>query len=781
MMPGTATNPRHQPAAATLAVLAAGALVFGAGLALAVAKLPEWRPGPFPDRQVLRRELAAIAARCGLRPVGPGPRRDVVESSRRRILGKELPFTSAAPRATVAIRVAQEAMATPADTAGVAETLTAWFDAAGRPQAIDWQPSGAAGAISALRSAARPGMRPATLAAALLAPGESLGTPIQRFVAGTPVWFYPIAGRFPPQPPQHVTAVAASVVVDASRNAGNVAMVASAWDRLDPLAGSGDMLMRQLTLLALAGVFIVLAIRRRLALANAAWLAALAGLALLPSALRQPSTGDAVNALVRLVVASCWLAVLWSAAESFWRAADPHFDVTLDLLRARRLTRRAGGALLAGAGMGAAAAGLSLAVYAAAAALPDAHTYALSVDLPLLDEMYGPLATAVTTAAVVALLFALGRRLSSRRWVPYAAAVAAALAISPVQLRPWPLELAGGVLVAGALIAAADLGGPAALLAAALSYRLLPAAVFAGLHLSWLAGGFAMAAGAMAVLLVTATAAVLRGRDEEEGLAPPPAFVQRLERERRLEVEMELLARMQLGLLPSRLPAVAGWEIAARSLLADRAGGDLYDFVLDRAGRWWIAAGDVAGHGFSCAIAQAMVKAALASLLGSGRSPAAVLAETDRVLRTAAAPRSFTSLALLRLDPATGEALLANAGHPYPLLAEPGQPVREVALPGLPLGQGPPRSYADLALALAPGATLVLCSDGLYEALAAGRRGAPYGYERPLQLLSQLAERPAAEVLDGLLADWRRFRGPGAPDDDTTIVVLRRWPARGLA
>jgi serine phosphatase RsbU (regulator of sigma subunit) len=223
---------------------------------------------------------------------------------------------------------------------------------------------------------------------------------------------------------------------------------------------------------------------------------------------------------------------------------------------------------------------------------------------------------------------------------------------------------------------------------------------------------------------------------------------------------------------------VPGWEVAARSLLADRAGGDLYDFVRDGDGRWWIAAGDVAGHGFSCAIAQAMVKAALASLLGAGRSPAEVLAETDRVLRTAAAPRTFTSLALLRLDPATGEALFANAGHPYPLLAEPGQAAREVALPGLPLGQGPPRRYADLPLALAPGVVLALCSDGFFEAVAAGRGGgAPYGYERPRVLLGQLAGRAAPEVLDGLLEDWRRHRGPGAPDDDTTIVVLRRLPA----
>ncbi len=778
MMPGTAKTRRHLPATSPLGaigMLAAGSALFAAGLALAWPRLPEWRLGPLPDRQAAAREFAAIVARCGLRPLGAGPRVDLAEISRRRQLSREQPLTSYSPDAAVALRVAQEALPASAPADAATETLSVWFDSAGRARTIDWEPRGSTAVALEFHSVtAPPGLRPEILAAALLAPGEKLGPPVPRFAAGVPVWLYAIAGS---SPPQHVTATAISVVVEASRNPGSVASVVAGWDRFDPLAGSGETAVRQLTLTMLAGTFLVLAIRRRLGLANAAWLAGLAGLVLLPAALRQPEVSYAVVALLRLVLASCWLAMLWSAAESRWRAADPRFDATLDLLRSRRLTRRAGGALLAGAGLGAAAAGLALAVYAAAAALHGAHTWALSVELPVLDAVNGPLGVAVTMAAVIGLLFAFGRRVSRRRWVPFAAAAAAALLFSPVQLRPWPLELAGGALVAGALVAAAALGGPVALLAAALSSRLLPAAVFAALHLSWLGGGFAMAAGGVAVLLAAGAAGVARGRGDEEGPAPPPAFMLRLERERRLEVEMELLARMQLGLLPGRVPEVAGWEIAARSLLADRAGGDLYDFVRDRDGRWWIAAGDVAGHGFSCAIAQAMVKAALASLLGNGRSPAAVLAETDRVLRTAAAARSFTSLVLLRLDPATGEALLANAGHPYPLLAEPGEPVREVALPGLPLGQGPPRVYADLPLALAPGAALVLCSDGLFEALAVGRGGgAPYGYERPLQLLGELAGRPAAEVLDALLADWRRFRGQGAPDDDTTIVVLRRLP-----
>jgi len=387
-----------------------------------------------------------------------------------------------------------------------------------------------------------------------------------------------------------------------------------------------------------------------------------------------------------------------------------------------------------------------------------------------------PLTVGITSAAVIAFLLAVGRRLSRRPWVAIAVALVAAVALTPVKVEPWPLQLLSNLLIAGVLVAAGELAGLPALLAASLVLWLLPAAAFSAFHLTWLPGGFALAAGILGVLLATGAAGAVRRATADDGMAPP-AFMLRIERQRRLEVEMELLANLQRGLLPARPPAVAGWEIAARSLLADRASGDLYDFVWDREGRLWIAAGDVAGHGYSCAIAQAMVKAALASLLAGGRTPGEVLAETDRVLRTAAGGRTFTSLALLRLDPATGAALLANAGHPFALLAAPGEPAVEIDLPGLPLGQGPPRRYADRALDLPPGATLALCSDGLFEEGAGGREGgAPYGYDRPRAVLDELAGRPAEEILDGLLADWRHHRGPGAPTDDTTLVVLRRLP-----
>src|SRR5262249_60993747 len=102
----------------------------------------------------------------------------------------------------------------------------------------------------------------------------------------------------------------------------------------------------------------------------------------------------------------------------------------------------------------------------------------------------------------------------------------------------------------------------------------------------------------------------------------------------------------------------------------------------------------------------------------------------DGVRRGGGPLRHFPPLALLPLDPANGEALLANAGHPFPFFlgVEAGE-AAEVTLPGLPLGQGPARQYRDELIALPPGSLLVFCSDGLAE--AADWRQEPYGYCRP--------------------------------------------------
>jgi sigma-B regulation protein RsbU (phosphoserine phosphatase) len=374
-------------------------------------------------------------------------------------------------------------------------------------------------------------------------------------------------------------------------------------------------------------------------------------------------------------------------------------------------------------------------------------------------------------AGVVVLAVAAARRLSSQRFAPTLAGALTALLYGAPSFEPWTAGLVASLVMAAGLVFTHQKFGLTALLVAAFNSLCLPLAFFAARQPDWLIP--ALAVYGLSSLALLSIGAVALGKREEptSERAGVPRFVRRLEEERRLRYEMDLLARMQLGLLPSTLPTVPGWTIAARSLLANEVGGDLYDFVHDERGRLWIAAGDVAGHGFSCAITQAMTKAALVSLVYSGTTPSEVLLEIDRVLRTGGSERSFVSLLLVRFDPASGEALVANAGHPYPLLCG-RSGVRELNLPGLPLGRGPVRSYEDLALTIEPGEALVIASDGLFEAL--DERDESYGFDRAAALLAGENAASSQELLERVVADWSSFRGARPAADDTTLVVLRR-------
>jgi sigma-B regulation protein RsbU (phosphoserine phosphatase) len=469
--------------------------------------------------------------------------------------------------------------------------------------------------------------------------------------------------------------------------------------------------------------------------------------------------------------------ILWSVAESVIRDTVPGFTTSLDALVARRPGPRLGVALLAGLGAGAAAAGFSLLASSGAALLasPTFHPHFPSYAVPFFDGASNPFYAGTWYAGTFVFAAGLLRWVLPRAAADALAAFCFALYLATAQpIHPFWASALVSCLVAAAFGLVFRRHGLAALLAAALAQPLWIDLLASARIVSaaWLPFGVAAASlGAMAALAAFA----YRRPEREDGVrVDAPEYVKRIESERRVTYEMGLLSRMQTALLPLAPPEETGFDLAARSILATEAGGDLYDFLVDRDGGLWIAAGDVSGHGYSCGIQQAMVKAAFHSLAKAGSPPGEVLGEVDRVLRTAGREsRLFTTLALLRIDPGTGKGLFANAGHPFPLLVREGR-CEEIEAPGLPLGQGPARTYGDVEIELRPGEFLVLASDGLFE--GPDRFDDPYGYERPKAVLESVGlwRRPPSAVVDALFADWRLHVGEGAPADDTTIVVVRR-------
>ncbi len=757
------------PKTALLLGIVAGLLVCAAGVALASAFLPEWRAGEPADESLFRERYRQLAARAGF-ILEPGEPRLFLTTGAKQGFETYRPQGDDAAARMLALRSGYRVEVfhgvrgprpRPDGRFGVD------FSLAGQPLLLSWW--GRTMNPFAPQDPEANNRFAESLANLLLRPGESLGPARRGQVINFTRLAVPLEGS---RPPQHLL-VFAGEAITVGRRDGEVTEESEAGLEATINRTFAPFLAGILAFFLILALFIVLAMKARLSVINGAFLALAALLTLIPA----PTIAS--GWLGWTLVVAAWSAAriffLWSSAESLLRSTDVGFTTSLDALRAGRIGPRGGRALLIGFGFGAGLGGLHLALLSLAEALPGFWPTAPSLHLPLFNALGSLLVDGIRLAGGVALALALAYRILPLRWAPPAAAIAAGILLSPLAIHPFLAQLALDAGIAGLLVFVARRHGLTALLVASVVSHLLPAAAFSARHLDWMAGGFAVTTGLSAAVVLLGFLGLSRSAAAEIDRLSPPGFVRRLEEERRLGHEMDLLARMQRGLLPRTLPRIEGYETAARSVLANEAGGDLYDVLRDEEGYVWVAAGDVAGHGYSCAIAQAMAKASLASLIGRGRSSAEVLQRMDRVFRAAGLQRNFTTLALLRLNPGTGEGLLSNAGHPYALLAAGGE-VEEIAIPSLPLGQGPPRHYEDRAVRLAPEAVLVFCSDGLFE--AADGDDSPYGYERARTVLRVAGGRSAEKILEALLADWRHHLRASRPLDDTTVVVLRRGGGR---
>lgn len=242
-----------------------------------------------------------------------------------------------------------------------------------------------------------------------------------------------------------------------------------------------------------------------------------------------------------------------------------------------------------------------------------------------------------------------------------------------------------------------------------------------------------------------------------------------LERIKQNEAERTVAAALQSRLLAVDLRAarLAAATCYVPSETSMQVGGDWYDLVGLRDGRYMAAVGDVVGRGIEAAATMGQLRSALSITARQEGDPARVADLLDDY--SATVPGSAcTTVVLARVDPAAETVSHITVGHPPPLLVGPdGQVSFLDDTPSWPLGVRSVARPNAAVRAMPAGSLLVMYTDGLIE-----RRGESIerGLERLRSALECLWPLPTRVIVERLL-DSLGHHGSDSHDDIAVLAV----------
>ncbi len=240
----------------------------------------------------------------------------------------------------------------------------------------------------------------------------------------------------------------------------------------------------------------------------------------------------------------------------------------------------------------------------------------------------------------------------------------------------------------------------------------------------------------------------------------------------RLEDELLIAREIQRGLLPSHLPAIAGFEIAATNISSKQVGGDYYDIIELGSDRFLLAIGDVSGKGTPASLLMANLQATIRALVPLGLPLSELTRRVNDLLCENTGLDRFITFFWGMLDSSHGTLHYVSAGHNPPILLRSGGEIERLDIGGIILGIMKAHiPYQEGVTRIGPGDVLVMFTDGISEAMDA--RGEEFGEEKLLEIIRSWRCSPAASILTGIVDAVKEHSRNTSQYDDITLLVLK--------
>ncbi len=248
-------------------------------------------------------------------------------------------------------------------------------------------------------------------------------------------------------------------------------------------------------------------------------------------------------------------------------------------------------------------------------------------------------------------------------------------------------------------------------------------------------------------------------------------FAEAIEKQR-LEDELLIAREIQKGLLPSVLPRIPGFDLAATNISSKQVGGDYYDAIQEQRRGFVLAIGDVSGKGTPASLLMANLQATIRALVPLELSLGELTGRVNDLMCHNTGGNKFITFFWCELDPVGRRLTYVNAGHNYPFLLHADGSLDRLDRGGMILGvMKTALPYEQATVGLQPGDLLVLFTDGVSEAMS--RESEEYGEARLEALLRTRAHQPAQEIMEAIHEDIRQFASGTQQSDDLTMMILK--------
>lgn len=237
----------------------------------------------------------------------------------------------------------------------------------------------------------------------------------------------------------------------------------------------------------------------------------------------------------------------------------------------------------------------------------------------------------------------------------------------------------------------------------------------------------------------------------------------------RKTAELEEARRIQLSMLPEKVPQLPHLDISVYMKTASEVGGDYYDFQLDPAGILTAAIGDATGHGTRAGIMVTLMKS-LFNTMGNTFYIPDFFHHCTRMIRKMHLGNLYMAMLLVRIR---GNKLVASSAGMPPILIfrKQTRTVEELLIKGMPLGGPEGYPYQQIGAELSPGDVVLLMSDGLEELF--NENWEIFDTSRVRTAFEEVGEKSPQEIISHLNAAAERWRRGRPQNDDMTFVVMK--------